>query len=131
MRNRWGWLVVSVVGLGACEQCGDPPLPGGGEVGVGGGGGTEVDDEADAAGPRLIGCEVDAGSGATPECTPSLTGCQLAMDCPTGLCLKLATGGVCTRACGDAGACEPDWRCQRRWTGLGDEGFCVPVARMP
>lgn len=140
MRHSWGGLVVLVFALGACEQCGTPALPdggagGGGEVGAGGGeGGGGGSSEADAgsdAGPRVLGCEVDAGGLATPECTPSTGGCQQAADCPSGLCLKLSTGGVCTRSCGDAGSCEPGWSCQRRWTGAGEEGFCVPSGRTP
>jgi hypothetical protein len=140
MRSSWCGLVVVLVSLGGCE-CGAPGLPdgggggagGGGDMGVGGGGGgSDVDSGVDSdAGPRRIGCEVDAGSIATPECTPASSGCQSATDCPTGLCLKLATGGVCTHACGDAGACEPTWSCQRRWTGAGNEGFCVPARRTP
>lgn len=133
MRSLRGWFLVLVVGLGACQECGEPALPDGGEGGGGGevgGGGGEVDSGVETdAGPRLIGCEVDAGSVSTPECTPSPSGCQLATDCPTRLCLKLATGGVCTQPCGDAGGCAPDWRCQRRWTGSGEEGFCVPAGR--
>lgn len=134
MRFSSGAVAVMVAFAG-CQQCGGG-MPdagegggGGGETtGGGGGGGDETDSDA---GPLLIGCEVDAGSLATPECTPTTGGCQSATDCPTGLCLKLATGGVCTQACGDGGGCAPDWTCQQRWTGAGQEGFCVPARRTP
>ena len=142
MRLFWGAVVM--VSLSACQQCGqgmpDAGEVGGGEGGGSGGGGEEMGGgggiqpdlglESDA-GPRLVGCEVDAGTFTTPECMPSASGCQSSTDCSSGLCLKLSTGGVCTSPCGDGGGCQPDWSCQRRWTALGEEGFCVPARRTP
>ena len=136
MRFSSGAVAVMVAFAG-CQQCG-AGMPDAGEAGGGGGGeetgggggggGRGIDSDA---GPLLIGCEVDAGTSATPECSPATSGCQSATDCVTGLCLKLATGGVCTNACGDGGGCEPGWSCQRRWTGVGEDGFCVPTRRTP
>lgn len=136
MRLFWGAAVMVL--LSACQQCGQgmpdggEGIEGGGGGETGGGGGAEFDSGVESdAGPRLIGCEVDAGLLVTPECMLNVSGCQNASDCPSGLCLKLATGGVCTNLCGDAGGCQPDWSCQRRRTALGEEGFCVPARRTP
>lgn len=116
---------------------------GGGGVGGGAGGGgaggglgagvdaglfqvSWVDD-----GGVLVGCEVAAlREAAPPECAPAVAGCQVPADCPSGLCLRLASGGVCTQACSGA-TCPAGWRCQQRWTGRGQEGYCVPTRRTP
>lgn len=141
MRRQWG-VLFAFLALGSCAQCGKPAQPDGGEVGggagrgdgggAGGGGGADVDAGTDA-GPRLVGCEVAAQAGAAPpECTPPTGTCRTAADCPSsGLCLQLGTGSVCTQACADAGACSAGWTCQLRWTGAGQQGFCVPERRTP
>jgi len=81
-------------------------------------------------GGLLVGCEVAAVvEGVPPECTPSAAGCKAPGDCSSGLCLRLAVGGVCTRACASSDGCDPGWTCQLRWTGAGKQGFCVPAGR--
>jgi hypothetical protein len=124
---------------------------GGGNVPTGGGsggGGGSVTIDFDASFPLpdaslfvanwvddggvLVGCEVEATAGGTPaDCTPHSAGCQQASDCASGLCLELAGGSICTVECGGASACPPGWTCQTRWTGAGQQGFCVPAGRAP
>jgi hypothetical protein len=76
----------------------------------------------------LVGCERSATPEGVPaECTPSPSGCAGSADCPSGLCLALTTGHVCTRTCATNASCDPGWVCQLRWTGAGQQGFCVPA----
>jgi hypothetical protein len=86
-------------------------------------------------GPTLpaVGCEVPAlPNVAMPECTPPAGGCQTAADCPAGsVCLRLATGSRCTARCADDGGCEIGLTCTTALTGVGDEGYCAPIARAP
>jgi hypothetical protein len=133
-------MLAGLLLVWSCQQCG-PPRPstpdagdvdggtgeGGGQGGGGGRTGTSVD-----GGPRLVGCEVNASTGGTPpECAPSEGACTKSDDCPSKLCLKLGTGGVCTEPCTTQPDCEPGWTCQQRWTSNGPEGFCVPERRTP
>jgi hypothetical protein len=79
-----------------------------------------------------LGCEVEHGATTrAADCAPSLSGCQQAGDCTSGICLKLAQGGTCTRSCKNDMECDSNWACQSRWTGEGKQGFCVPAWRTP
>jgi len=141
MRRRWGVLLALVL-LGSCAQCGSAGQPDGGGGGTGGSGGAGGGDgggaggggggDVDAGGPKLVGCEVTPQTGGVPpECAPPPGACTSAADCPSDLCLQLGSGSVCTTPCADAGSCNAGWTCQLRWTGAGQQGFCVPERRMP
>jgi len=75
---------------------------------------------------KRMGCAAPALAPGTPECSPATSGCKQPGDCPAGLCLKTATGGVCTTDCRASADCLNDWHCEARWTGAGREGFCLP-----
>ena len=103
----------------------------GGGTGAGGGGAVDPGDAGWADdGGVLSACEVAPWTGeAPPECAPADGGCRTAADCASGLCLRLAGGGQCTRPCSGAAPCDVGWVCQTRWTGAGQRGFCVPGRR--
>lgn len=76
-------------------------------------------------------CEVAVQAGGVPpECAVVTTGtCANGADCPSGLCLSLAAGKLCTTACAADADCPNDRVCELRNSGAGSEGFCVPAKR--
>ena len=69
-------------------------------------------------------------SGPPPECQPPPAGaCRVAADCPSGLCLQLYSGSVCTVACTSASDCSPGATCRTHHGLSGLEGYCVPGHR--
>jgi hypothetical protein len=153
-RAGW-WAAVLVLSLMGCPEAtpGDGGTPTGGGGGGGGdgtgagsgvtGGASGLTSEEDEPLPVVVspeyfdagaldntdkkrGCIQPAIPAANPECDVAATGCRQASDCPNALCLRTATGGVCTKACSTTADCEPTWHCETRWTGAGRQGFCAP-----
>lgn len=122
----------TVVGGGGVAGGGDAAGgSGGGGGGGGNGGGSALEEDA---GPPLpaTGCEVTPLAGrATPECQPPPGACATGSDCPSGLCLRLASGATCTQRCGPDAGCPSGWNCTSRETGAGLEGYCAPPRRTP
>ena len=132
------WLVVALIAVSGCK-CGGAQLGDAGAADDGGrllpDGGLSDGGAADAgpidAGDLFQVCEVAAQAGGLPvECAIITTGaCATAADCPMGMCLALATGKVCTQPCLLDADCANARVCERRTTGNGVEGFCVPAIR--
>jgi|GEM_PF-3390671 len=133
MRNSILWLVLGLVACGESGGEDGGSLEDGGLLPDGGlpDGGTQDAGAPVDAGNLFEVCEVAAQAGGQPpECTVVAGGaCMTGADCPSGICLSLASGKVCTQPCVVDVDCSNARVCELRNTGIGSEGFCVPAKR--